>query len=199
MWIFVREKETSRQLGEGYVENLHWAPERKGKRLMFKPGTIYLLYIYQKSDGTDEMWTPENQEGVLIHEISQTEKPHSDPSPPAKHLFSKKILFQVTNDGVLPHVTRWRFVSQNQHSRFWHLPLHVKVSQRKILLSAFTLGVAPAIGLTYEVLVAWLSGQPSPDPLRWGLSAGVVALVAILLIYGLLNLFFFLWNRDVKD
>ncbi len=201
MWILIRSDNESKTIGEGYISDSQWVPERKGKRLTLKSGERYWLFLYCKANELDVVWTPGNQEGVLVHKTSLPE-PMVDPKSPPKYVQLMKIRFQVINDGVLPHVIRWRFAADAQggQAQFWHLPLHVSVSRKKINLTAISLGMAPFIGLLYEMIIAKCSGQKGlPDFSTWLVRAVGMAAFSILFIGVLLQIFYSLWERASED
>lgn len=200
MWIYLQGPEDQPVVGQGDLgeHGLRWkAHGLKRKRPVVRPGPIYELYVFGKGKELKQHWRPQQQSGLLMLDWSTSV---SDRTVPRLHdpdyVVLLRIRFRVVNDGLFPKLLRWGLESRqaSELSNFLHIPIHVKVSPRKLAIVVTSLAGAQLFSHFYGQVMKWVSNQSKAGWHELLVALPVTFLFGVL-TFGLLYVVLeFFWN-----
>ncbi len=200
MWIYLQGPEDQPVVGQGDLgeHGLRWkAHGLKRKRPVVKPGPIYELYLFGKGSELNKDWRPQQQDGLLMLDWSTSVNERLLPKlEDSSYSLILRVRFRVVNDGLLPKLLRWGLETRKASDvlSFVHIPLHVKVSPKKLAIVVTSLAGAQLFSHFYGQVMKWVSNQTKAGWHEF-LAALPVTFVFGVLTFGLLYVVLeFFWN-----
>lgn len=180
MHLYVYQNSTKKLIATGAVKNSKWFFLGKQKLSVLPDEYVVDMYAEPTEDDPDiEQWEPVEQTNILVSEIlDRPQMAWGLPTELSQYRLVRRIKFQVLNDSLFSRVLRWKFASkQKLTASSWHIPIHVKVSQKKLFQITISLSLVQLLNQVYEMGIVAFSGRIPPSPWFWWLLAVAVTTV----------------------